>query len=257
MLYLYIKTHIKTGLKYFGKTTSDPNTYKGSGTLWLRHIKKHGNDVITEIYGQYEESDTEKCKRDALEFSLDNNIVESKEWANLKLETLDGGFDHINSLPRELRRQNFFSWWDKLSPEEKEIINSKKGRPGHLNSMYGVHRCGKDNPFYGKTHDQKTREIISESKKGKLVVKDVNTNEIVGSVPIDHPMIVKGEWVSVNCGKTRTEEYKKARSEQNKKRGIRPPSPKGMLWWNDGIVEIRAKENPGKEYSRGRLKKKK
>ena len=28
---------------YFGKTTKpDPIAYKGSGTVWLRHIKKHG-----------------------------------------------------------------------------------------------------------------------------------------------------------------------------------------------------------------------
>jgi transposase len=49
-IYLYVKTHNKTGLKYLGKTTSkDPHKYKGSGTYWLSHIKKHGYDVSTEI----------------------------------------------------------------------------------------------------------------------------------------------------------------------------------------------------------------
>lgn len=28
-IYLYVKTHRKTGLKYFGKTVKDPLTYKG------------------------------------------------------------------------------------------------------------------------------------------------------------------------------------------------------------------------------------
>ncbi len=46
--YLYIKTHNKTGMKYFGKTVSeDPEKYSGSGVYWKRHIEKHGNDVTT------------------------------------------------------------------------------------------------------------------------------------------------------------------------------------------------------------------
>ena len=49
-IYLYVKTHNITGLKYLGKTINpDPHSYKGSGTIWLRHIKKHGYDVTTEI----------------------------------------------------------------------------------------------------------------------------------------------------------------------------------------------------------------
>lgn len=93
--YLYIKTHNKTGLKYFGKTTSaDPSLYKGSGVYWLKHLKKHGNYVTTEILGYY--LDEEKCRNDAITFSENNNIVESTEWANLKEERLDGGFDYIN-----------------------------------------------------------------------------------------------------------------------------------------------------------------
>lgn len=40
-IYLYLKTHNKTGLKYLGKTVSvDPHLYQGSGTIWRRHIKK-------------------------------------------------------------------------------------------------------------------------------------------------------------------------------------------------------------------------
>ena len=42
---LYVKTHNKTGLKYLGRTTQDPYKYKGSGTYWRSHLKKHGNRV--------------------------------------------------------------------------------------------------------------------------------------------------------------------------------------------------------------------
>lgn len=91
--YLYIKTHNKTGLKYFGKTTSsNPNKYTGSGKYWLRHLQVHGKDISTEILGFYK---TEKeCVAAASEFSTTNNIVESAEWANFKIENgIDGGSD--------------------------------------------------------------------------------------------------------------------------------------------------------------------
>ena len=89
MIYLYIKTHNTTGLKYFGKTTkTDYHKYKGSGTYWLKHIKKHGYDVTTELVGVF---NTDDVRDYAVKFSIDNNIVESKEWANLEIETgLDG-----------------------------------------------------------------------------------------------------------------------------------------------------------------------
>ena len=83
-IYLYVKTHRKTGLKYFGKTIKDPLTYKGSGTRWLHHIRKHGDDCVTEIIGSYDDPD--KCEMAALKFSLENDIVASNAWANLKPE---------------------------------------------------------------------------------------------------------------------------------------------------------------------------
>ena len=93
--YLYVKTHNITGLKYFGKTIlDDVSKYKGSGVYWLRHIKKHGYDVTTEIFGYFE--DEIICKIAAIQFSIDNDIVKSKKWANLKEERLDGGWDYIN-----------------------------------------------------------------------------------------------------------------------------------------------------------------
>lgn len=90
MITLYVKTHKKTGMKYFGKTTKkDPFQYNGSGKYWIKHLKKHGYDVITEIIGRYETQ--EECKKVALDFSKKNNIVESNEWANLRIENgIDG-----------------------------------------------------------------------------------------------------------------------------------------------------------------------
>lgn len=102
--YLYVKTHNVTGLKYFGKTvSSDPSLYKGSGKLWRRHIAKHDYDVSTEIIGFFE--DEYECKNAAIEFSTKNNIVESKEWANLMHENgIDGGALVYTDEMRETQR---------------------------------------------------------------------------------------------------------------------------------------------------------
>ena len=88
-IYLYKKTHRKTGLNYLGKTTQDPLQYKGSGTYWLRHIKKHGNDVDTEILKEC--ATNEEVKTWGLYYSDLWNIVESADWANIKPETGEGG----------------------------------------------------------------------------------------------------------------------------------------------------------------------
>jgi hypothetical protein len=98
MIYLYVKTHNKTGMKYFGKTTrEDPYSYNGSGKYWLKHLKKHGADISTEIIASFE--DEKECSKFALEYSIINDIANSEMWANLREENgLDGApIGHITS----------------------------------------------------------------------------------------------------------------------------------------------------------------
>jgi len=101
---LYIFTHNKTGLKYFGKTINaftekELLKYGGSGTYWNNHLKTHGKDISVEIYGIYK---INEVKSIALKFSEENNIVEAlnesgerkgkKVWANLEPEDGLSGF---------------------------------------------------------------------------------------------------------------------------------------------------------------------
>jgi hypothetical protein len=90
MVYLYVKTHNKTGLKYFGKTTrKDFEKYLGSGKYWRRHLQVHGKDFATELIASFDSE--QECCEFAIKFSIDNDIVSSEEWANLKEENgLDG-----------------------------------------------------------------------------------------------------------------------------------------------------------------------
>jgi len=88
--FLYKKTHKVTGLKYLGYTKSpDPHEYTGSGKYWSRHVKKHGYKVDTEIL--LETNNKKEIKEKGLYYSKLWNVVESKEWANLKPESGDGG----------------------------------------------------------------------------------------------------------------------------------------------------------------------
>ena len=88
-IYLYLKTHQITGLKYLGKTENDPYSYKGSGVYWKNHLKKHGNNVTTEVI--YNTTDKKEFEKVALQYSRKWNIVESTEFANLIEESGQGG----------------------------------------------------------------------------------------------------------------------------------------------------------------------
>lgn len=87
-----IKTHLVTGLKYLCYTMSSGETYdsyKGSGTYWKKHLLEHGDIIKTELI--FETSSKEEFRDYARMKSIEWNIVESDEWANLKYEEGDGG----------------------------------------------------------------------------------------------------------------------------------------------------------------------
>src|ERR1017187_5796844 len=94
--YLCIKQHNQTFLKYLCKTVQEPYHYRGSGKYWKLYIKKHGNDVATYIIGTYETK--EALIEAGMYYSKVWNIVESNEWANLKVEEGDGGFGENNPM---------------------------------------------------------------------------------------------------------------------------------------------------------------
>lgn len=89
---LMIKTHLTTKLKYLCYTTKDGieyQKYNGSGKKWKNHLKQHGNNIHTELI--FETEDYIEFKKFAIKKSIELNIVDSKEWANLKIEEGDGG----------------------------------------------------------------------------------------------------------------------------------------------------------------------
>ena len=110
-IYLYVKTHKVTGLKYLGKTiSSDPYKYPGSGIYWSRHLEEHGYDIETEIL--HECQTNEELRELGRYYSNLWDVVNAvdehgrKIWANLKPEEGDGGWDNVNTPEhREANRQ--------------------------------------------------------------------------------------------------------------------------------------------------------
>ena len=94
--YLYLKTHRVTGKKYLGQTVRDPYTYQGSGVLWRKHLKAHGNDVDTVVLFESDNADVFTTK--ASDYSLQLDVVQSSEFLNLVDESggLMGGTANPN-----------------------------------------------------------------------------------------------------------------------------------------------------------------
>jgi hypothetical protein len=234
MIHLYLKTHNITGLKYLGKTSAkNPHTYQGSGKYWKNHINKHGYDVNTEILASSERPS--EIRKLGLEFSEKLDIVKSNEFANLKVESGDGGWDHINTNQKfyNKKRVKTISEYDE---ETKLEISKKRSQPGASNGMFGRDRAGENNPRFGCVVSEETKLKISEANTGKVA-----SEETRGKMQ----EIGKARWSNL--------ELREQRSREWKEKGIKPPSPKGMLWWNDGVIVTRAKECPGETFKRGRL----
>lgn len=92
-LYLLIKEHRETGLKYLCKHSSDDLEgclkYNGSGTYWKKHINKHGKNIKTTCL--FVTDDKLEFREVAKKYSVLYDVVNSKEWANLTHEEGQGG----------------------------------------------------------------------------------------------------------------------------------------------------------------------
>lgn len=125
MIYLYVKTHNKTGLKYFGKTSrKNPHSYCGSGKYWIRHLKKYGYDFSTEIIKKFESE--EDCSEFAIKFSIENNIVNSDDWANLRNENGLDGAPIGNVISEDVKRKISSSLYGRPSPKSKYIMKESR-----------------------------------------------------------------------------------------------------------------------------------
>lgn len=123
-IYLYVKQHSKTGLKYFGKTIQDPYIYLGSGKRWVPHIKKHGTQYV-ETIELWSFENQEDASKFAIEFSNVNDIVNSENWANLIQEDAKEGVP-IGSEPWNKGKKMTDDFCKKSSRKRKPLTEDHK-----------------------------------------------------------------------------------------------------------------------------------
>jgi hypothetical protein len=178
-IYLYVKTHKITGLKYLGKTKAkNPIKYPGSGTRWTNHLKVHGYYFDTEILRECETA--AEVKEWGIYYSKLFNVVEDHAWANLKFETGDGGAYPSSGLHMKLPEyralasanncmkdpkhrirmiqnnpMNNQEYRDKISSKLKGKAKSAEHKKNIYNPMLTPEisnkRKGKNNPLYNHT----------------------------------------------------------------------------------------------------------
>lgn len=165
-IYLYVKTHRVTGLKYLGKTIRDPYTYNGSGLYWKRHLKEHGTDLETQVLLATEDKD--EFKETALFFSKIFNIVSSKEWANFREETGHGGFS------KEAAYRGYINGQHKRSltggqgaVKAGKVWNSETAK--EVGRKGGLANKGQKRASLSEERKEHLREIWRKKKSGSLV----------------------------------------------------------------------------------------
>lgn len=212
MIYLYEKQHRKTGLKYFGKTTKPSvESYKGSGTYWLNHLRVHGNDIDTNHVWEFVDAD--ECERFALKYSEENDIVNSKAYANLQPENGRDGVV-VGSVPWNAGVIGTFE----ASEASKKAAQTRKDRgyvrPAESNQKIAAANRGKKrSPEFCLMMSERVKESNRQKSpevKAAAVAKWRAAMEKRGFAISDETRKKRSEALR---GKVRTPEQRKRMSE--------------------------------------------
>jgi len=217
MFYLYLKKHNTTNLNYVGYTGQDPYTYKGSGTHWKRHIKKHGYDVTTIVL--YETPFIEDIEELGLYYSDLWNIVESTDYANLKQEAGGGGYlsDETKAKIGAVHKGKTLSDETKAkigaankgkTPSD-ETKTKTKMRSAKL-KMSDETKAKMSASHKGRTHSDEHKAKIGAASKGKTLSDEHKAKIGVANKGRNHSdetkakisAALKGESTCPHCGKT-------------------------------------------------------
>jgi len=159
-IYLYIKQHTITKLKYFGKTIKDPYTYQGSGVYWNRHIDKYGRKYIKTVKVWKFDNQSE-CTKFAINFSRKHNVVNSSTWANLMEENGTTGGAVKNNHFRVFNLQPKSDQWKANQSKKKlgkiishnsytEEANNKRSSTLKEHPIVSCPHCGKSGRLIGR-----------------------------------------------------------------------------------------------------------
>ena len=193
-IYLYVKTHRKTNLKYLGKTSQDPFSYRGSGLDWVPHIKEHGNDCETIILRECETN--QEIREWGRYYSKLYNVVDSEEWANRIPETGGGNGGDTGPLSVEHKKKISEAHKGMKHTEETKMLLSmqRKGKPRNPESVEKT-----ASKLRGRKRPKEVRESISKSHQGKKMTEESKLKMSISK-----------------AGKPLSEEHRKSISDANK-----------------------------------------
>jgi hypothetical protein len=259
MIYLYVKTHNVTGLKYLGKTSSkNPSKYTGSGLYWKLHLKKYGHSHSTVIIKECDTIDEFRYWGEY--YSNLWNIVESDDWANLKPEIGDGGSikgincgrQHTTETKKKIsnsKKGKAAPWasYNRTCEQRQHLrtINTGKKHTTETKEKMRVYR--EQHPF---THSRSTIERLTQPKsiehKNNMRIAQqlrratTSTQWITNG--IQNSSILINDDIPIGWYKGRTT-------------NTIPPSQKGKIWINNGVDNTMSYDVPDGWY-KGRLKNK-
>jgi hypothetical protein len=197
MVTLYIATHNKTGLKYFGKTKKYLTEeelqlkYHGSGSMWKKHLKEFGDDVTMKVVGTY---DLEEASSIALKFSDENDIVNSDKWANLIPEDCFTGGGGVNT---GLTYEEYYG------EERAKLIKKKISRIKSSEERQKISKAltGREGNNKGKTFsdDTKIKMSVAASKRERQPFSEEAKEKMSESAKKRKPTMTGKKQKIVTC----------------------------------------------------------
>ena len=138
----------------------------------------------------------------------------------------EAGKDHIVSEEQKIKQRK------KMKGRIKKHNLSEEGRKKLSKIMLG-------NTRHNKPHSEEAKKKISQGHKGKKLTEEHRKKLRDSHIGIKH--------------QPHTQETKNKISQIHKKSGLLPPSHKGTRWWNNGQINKRSIECPGKEWILGKV----
>lgn len=155
--FVYITTNMVNGRKYIGqkKFQRDWKSYLGSGKILKQAVELYGRDsferdIIAIAYSKEELDVIEK------EHILNHGAIGNSSYYNIACGGRMGG-DLVSGLPLEEKKR---------IAEKIRIANYKSWTPDRR-ATHSLRMKNDKNPFYGKSHSDACKQIMSEKRKGK------------------------------------------------------------------------------------------
>jgi hypothetical protein len=162
-----------------------------------------------------------------------------RHWKTWKVATAATSMGMLskNTWQREAKTCSTLGLAREVDAENKRIVYT--GVP--QGPKPGSSRPGKLNHFYGKSHDDKTIQVISEKGQGRVWWFNAQTGETTTCHTCPGSGWERGRPASGSHGKPCPESKRKACKEKNT----------GLKYYNNGIENRKFRQKPGKEWVLG------